>query len=178
MKDLIIAKIYAKSLYELGKEQDVDVVGDLTKFNEVVNVSNDLENVLFLDVFTTEEKINVFSAFSEKLSLSSLVSNTIKYLVTEKRASVLHLIYKELIVLDDDARGFLRGSIEGSEDKLDDAAVTKIKEFIKNKLGKEAILEYKQNSNISAGFRVTVEDFQIDATLENQFEQLKNSILE
>lgn len=178
MKDKIIARVYANSLYELGKEQNIDVVGDLTKLTEVINASNDLENVLFLDVFTTEEKTNVFDAFREKLGLSPLVSNTVKYLIEEKRLNVLPLIFKELVVIDDAEKGFLRGSIEGSDENLDEAAVSKIKAFIKSKLGKEAVLEYKRNDNISAGYRVTVEDFQIDATLENQFEQLKNSILE
>jgi F-type H+-transporting ATPase subunit delta len=178
MRENEVAKIYASSLYELGSEQNVDVIGDMTKFTEVVNASNDLENVLFLDIFTTEEKTNVFSAFSEKLSLAPLVSNTVKYLIVEKRMNILPLIFKELIVIDDAAKGFLRGSIEGSDKSLDEASVNKIKEFIKNKLGKEAVLEYKTNEKISAGYRVTVEDFQIDATLENQFEQLKSAILD
>jgi F-type H+-transporting ATPase subunit delta len=178
MKDKIIAKVYAASLYELGKEQDINVVEDLTKLTEVINASNDLENVLFLEVFTTEEKLDVFSDFSKKLNLSSLVSNTVKFLIQEKRLNVLPLIFMELIVIDDAAKGFLRGSIEGSEDSIDDAAVAKIKDFLKNKLGKEAILDYKKNEKISAGYRITVEDFQIDASLENQFEQLKNTILE
>ena len=51
MKEQNTARIYAKSFLELGKDNNINIAEELTKFNEVINSSNDLENVLFLDVF-------------------------------------------------------------------------------------------------------------------------------
>ena len=56
MKDKIIAKVYAKTFTELAKDNNVDIAKELTSLQEVINASNDLENVLFLEVFTEEEK--------------------------------------------------------------------------------------------------------------------------
>ena len=59
MKDKNVAKAYAKAIYNLGKESNLDVAKELTTLTEVVNENNNLENVMFLDVFTAEEKIAV-----------------------------------------------------------------------------------------------------------------------
>jgi F-type H+-transporting ATPase subunit delta len=179
MKDKIIAKIYAQTFIELAKDNNFEIATELTKVTEVINVSNELENVLFLDVFTTEEKINVFSDVAAKISLNSILINAIKYLINEKRIALLPLIYKEVIVIDDYEKGFLRGTIEGNDESISDAHKAKLIAAMKKEIGsKETILEYKQNSEITAGFKVTVGDLQLDATVDNQLNSFRDSVLE
>ena len=100
MKDKNIAKVYATTFIELGKENDVNIAEQLINLTEVINTSNDLENVLFLDVFTVEEKEEVFTAIADKIKLASILTASIKYLIKEKRISLLPLITKEVIVID------------------------------------------------------------------------------
>ena len=38
-------------------------------------------------------------------------------------------------------------------------------------------VSYKKNENITAGFKVTVEDLQLDATVDNQLRHFKSSVL-
>jgi F-type H+-transporting ATPase subunit delta len=177
MKQQIIAKAYAKSIIELGEETKVDVTKDLVALTETINKSNDLENLMFTDVFTAEEKWNVLDAILTKLSSSQLTRNLIQFLIAEKRLGLLPLIFKDVVVIDDHKKGFLRGTIEGNEDQVPESMKNQLKEYLKNKLGKEAILSYTKNNQISAGFRVTVEDLQLDATLENQLEKFKENVL-
>ena len=177
MKEAIVSRAYAQSFYELGKEQNVDVADELTRLNVTINSSNDLENVLFIDVFTVEEKEAVANAVMDKLGISTLSKNIVNFLLTEKRMGIFPLIFKELIVLDDHAKGFLRGVVEGREDSIDSEFLTNLKSYLKSKLGKEAELEYKKTDKITAGYRVTVEDLQLDASLDNQLNQLRNEIL-
>lgn len=177
MKEQSVAKVYARSLLELGDEKGVKLADELIKLTEVINKSNELENVLFLDVFTLEEKKVVFADVANKLSLSQLTSEAIKYLIDEKRIGILPLIVKEVVVIDDDRKGFMKGTIEGNGTDIDPEFKKKIEGFLKNKLGREPHLEYVQNPNLSAGYKVTVEDLQLDASLDNQLEQFKQSIL-
>lgn len=177
MKEQSIAKVYAKSLLELGDDKNIKIADELIKLTEVINKSNELENVLFLDVFTLEEKKAVFAEVATKLTLSALTTEAVKYLIDEKRIGILPLIVKEVVVIDDDRKGFMRGTIEGSDAQIDENFKNKITNFLKNKLGREPQLNYVQNSNISAGYKVTVEDLQLDASLDNQLEQFKQSIL-
>lgn len=177
MKEQAVARVYAKSLLELGDEKNVKIADELTKLTEVINKSNDLENVMFLDLFTLEEKKVVFLEVAKKLHLSQITTETVKYLIDEKRIGILPLIFKEIIVMDDERKGFMKGTIEGTEVDVDPAFKAKIESFLKKKFGREPHLDYVQNNKISAGYKVTVEDLQLDASLDNQLEQFKQSIL-
>lgn len=177
MKESIVARAYAQSIYQLGEENNIKVTDELTKLTETINESNDLETVLFLDVFTIEEKQSVMNAVMDKLQLSKLVKNVISFLIQEKRIGIMPLIFKEVVVIDDHKKGFMRGTIEGREDSVDEAFEKKIYSFLKEKLGTEPILTYKKNEKVTAGYRVTVEDLQLDATIDNQLNKLKSEIL-
>ena len=135
MKDKNIAKVYAQTFIELGKEKSEDVAKELTTLTETINASNDLENVLFLDVFTNEEKSDVFTVIAEKINLSQVMISSIKYLIEEKRINLLPLIIKEVIVIDDAEKGFLKGIVEGSEDSISDAYKEKLVNVLKKELG-------------------------------------------
>lgn len=177
MKEALVARAYAQSIYQLGEEQNVDVTSEMTKLTEVINENNDLETVMFLDVFTIEEKQAVMNDVLSKLGLSKLVNNVISFLMEEKRLNILPLIFKEMVVLDDHKKGFMRGVIEGREEQLDKAFEEKIHAFLTEKLGTKPVLKYVKNEKVTAGYRVTVEDLQLDATLDNQLKQLKSEIL-
>lgn len=177
MKEQSVAKVYAKSLLELGDEKNVKLADELVKLTEVINASNQLENVLFLEVFTLDEKKAVFTEIASKLGLSPLTVTAVQYLIDEKRIGLLPLIVKEVVVIDDDRRGFIKGTIEGTDVAIDENFKNKITEFLKKKLGRAPHLDYVQNTNLSAGYKVTVEDLQLDASLDNQLEKFKQSIL-
>jgi F-type H+-transporting ATPase subunit delta len=177
VKEQIVAKAYAQSIVELGVELKLDLVSELTKLTETINKSNDLETLLFLDVFTAEEKLSVLNEVMKKMGLSQVTQNFMQYLIQEKRIGLMPMIFKDVIVIDDHNKGFLRGTIEGSEESIPADVKEKLKSYLKTKLGREPILEYKKNNNVSAGYRVTVEDLQLDASLENQLEKFKDSVL-
>jgi F-type H+-transporting ATPase subunit delta len=178
MKNKNIAKVYATTFVELGKENKIDVAKELIGLTEVINSSNDLENVLFLDVFTNEEKLDVFGAIAEKISLSKILTASINYIIAEKRISLLPLIIKEVIVIDDHEKGFLKGTIEGSDDNISDEYKNKLVSALKKELGNiEPVLEYVKNSDITAGYKVTVGDLQLDATIDNQLKSFRDSVL-
>ena len=177
MKEQIVAKAYAQSLIELAKEANVDAAKELTDLNVLINKNNDLENLLFLDVFTIEEKEEVLKEILSKLGLSSIVKNFVNFLVNEKRIGIFPLIFKEVIVIDDHNKGFLRGTIEGSDSDVTPEFKTKMVTYLKEKLGITTELTYVKNDDITAGYRVTVEDLQLDASLDNQLNKFKDSVL-
>ena len=133
MKEQIIAKAYAQSLVELSDELKLDLAGELTKLNEAINQSNDLETLLFLDVFTGEEKASVLDAVMGKLNLSQVTKNFMQFLIQEKRIGLLPMIFKNVIVIDDHRKGFLRGTIEGNEESIPADVKNKLKAYLQQK---------------------------------------------
>lgn len=177
MKEQVIAKAYAKSIVSLGKDSNTNVADELTSFTELINKSDDLENVLFMDVFTPEEKMGVLSTVLDKSGHSPLISNFLKFLMEEKRFGIFPMIFKEVIVIDDHNKGFMKGVIQGSASEVNEEFATKMTKYLKEKLGKEVQLTYEQSDSVTAGYRVTVEDLQVDASLDKQLDEFKHSIL-
>lgn len=177
MKEQTISRSYAKAIYLLGKENNVDAAAELTKLTEVINAANELETLLFIDVFTPEEKTSVIKEVFSKLGTNNLVCNFVYFLINEKRMNLLPLVYKELIILDDHDKGFLRGVIEGRADSVDSEFEAKMVKYLEGKIGSKTKLSYQKNEDITAGFRVTVEDLQVDASINYQLDKLKTSIL-
>lgn len=177
MKEQNTAKIYANSFLDLASENNIDLANELTKLTEVINASNDLENVLFLDVFTNGEKLAVLEDITAKIGTPKLVHQMVSYLVNEKRMGLFPLIFKEVIVIDDERKGFLRGTIFGSGDSISDAEKNQLAAEVKKALGKNAELSYEKSDKVSAGYRVMVEDLQLDATIDNQLNRFKESVM-
>jgi F-type H+-transporting ATPase subunit delta len=177
MKAEKIAKAYACALIELCNEKNKNLISEITYFSEMINKVTELENVLFLDVFTLEEKLIVLNEVMIKLSLSDVAKDFLEFLVVEKRLGMFPQIFKELIVIEDDKKGFLKGNIESSDTEIDQKDLNMIKDYLKSKLNKEIELTHIKSEKFSTGYRVTVGDLQLDATLENQLEKLKIELL-
>jgi F0F1-type ATP synthase delta subunit len=75
------------------------------------------------------------------------------------------------------ADGFITGVVEGSEKEPNHEIIEKLKLHIEKELKQIAKLDYKQNKNITTGYKITCGDLQLDATLENQFDRLRKEIL-
>ena len=71
----------------------------------------------------------------------------------------------------------MRGTIEGAADSADEATVSKVKAYLKEKLGVSPELNYVKNEAITAGVRITVEDYQLDASIDKQLKDFKDSII-
>lgn len=174
MKNKLVAQVYATTF--LGVDKDQKMIEELEKFMQVLNSSNDLENVFFLEVFKREEKSAVFKGISEKMGFSSLFNNFISYLIDEKRINLVPIIYKEVIIAGEASKGVIKGTIEGKNDAVDQGILDKIKSFVETKIGQKTTLSYQQNKNVSAGFKITVGDYMLDATLDNQLDQFKRQV--
>jgi F-type H+-transporting ATPase subunit delta len=178
MKDQNTAKVYAKALIEIAKEKNIKIAEEILTLTEVINSSNDLENILFLDVFTNDEKIAVIGDIAKAIKLSREVSESLNFLIQEKRINLLPLISKEIIVMDDEEKGFLNGMIQGSTDTISDEEKAKLVNEMKKFVGnKEMKFKYEKNEELTAGYRLTVNDMQLDATVDTQLEKFKNSVL-
>jgi F-type H+-transporting ATPase subunit delta len=177
MKEKQIARSYAKTITELGQELNVDVAEELTLLTSMINENNNLETLLFMDVFTIDEKQDVLDQVMSKLKLSPIVVNFMKFLLQQKRVSLFPIIFKDVIVLDDEAKGFMRGTIEGVLDDVDAKFSEKMTKFLSEKIGKDIKLRYEKNKEMTAGYRVTVGDLQLDASLDNQLNKFKETVL-
>lgn len=178
MKDENISRAYAQALYQLGKEKGVDVAKEITDINESIRLCSDLENLIFLEIFTPEEKLNVVNEVMNRLEVSEVVKKFVQFLIQEKRVNLIPLIYKDLVVIDDHEKGFLRGVVEGGDETITEEFKQRIESFLKSELENKNInLQYSKTNQVTAGYKITVDDLQVDASLESQLNDLKHKVL-
>ena len=177
MNESQISKAYAKAITQIAESENVNLTSELTTFSEMIASSNNLESLLHLDVFTAEERLSVLDEIFKKNSYSNLVKNFIKFLIQEKRFNLFSMIFKEVIIKEDFKMGFITGVIEGSDEEPNLELLDQIKEYIEKSIGLKTKVTYKHNNEITAGYKATVGDLQIDATLENQLKKFKEETL-
>jgi len=172
-----ISKAYANAISQIADESKINFADEITKFSELISNSNELENLLFLDVFTIDERLIILDEIFKKQTFSSVLVNFIKFLITEKRFSLFNTIFKEIIIKEDLKLGFVSGMVQGSDDVPNEKLINEIKTYLEKKLGLKTKIQYSVNKNITAGYKATVGDLQVDATLENQLQKFKQEIL-
>ena len=172
-----IAKAYAGAITQIANESGINLSNEITTFSELIASSNDLENLLYLDVFTSEERMEVLSNIFGKVDFSDVFKNFINFLITEKRFDIFNLVFKEVILREDFKMGFVTGMVEGCDDEPNEDLVNQIKGYLESKIGLKTKIKYVKNENITAGYKATVGDLQIDATLENQLKKFKEEVI-
>ncbi len=155
-----------------------DFLKELEHFVELLNKSSDLETILFHPLFRLDEKKPILLDVVEKSNYSKLFSEFLVFLLDEKRLGLIPQIYKELIVIEDEEKGFLKGTIEGHEDQIDQDKLLKVVSWLKQKLKISPVLNYEKNPQITAGYKVTVGDFQLDVSLDHQLDEFVKTILQ
>ncbi len=173
-----LSRIYALSMFQLGKELGVDIVSEMVTFNELLRVSNDLENLLFLEVFSLDEKHMVLSDLIQiEEKFSPLFCNFLFFLLQERRIGKLLTIFQELVVLDDEQKGFITGVIEGRDEQISPELQKQILDYLREKLQLTPKLHYQQNLAITAGYKITAGNYQIDSRVDRQLTRMKEQIL-
>ncbi len=171
MKEKQVAKIYAHAIKELKQ----GITSEFASFMELLNSSSDFENVMFLQNFQRQEKQKVLEDVMEKANFYKELKGVLNFLLAENRFSIAHMIYAELVMLEDLEKGFVKGLAEGPDAQPNAELVEKAKAIIGEKIGKKIEIQYKQNKDLTAGLKMTVGDYQLDGTLDHQLEQFEKT---
>tara|TARA_B110000305_G_scaffold53399_1_gene58683 strand:+ start:337 stop:870 length:534 start_codon:yes stop_codon:yes gene_type:complete len=175
MKSTKAASRYAKALLELAIDQKkIDsILGDMVFLLEVSSESKDFELLVNSPLVKSDKKIEIFQLIFEQFEKESM--DFIKLITNNRRESMLPAIAASFDMLVKDHRGIVPVTIITAS-KMDsetrDALLTKIKSSVKGELE----LTERIDESLIGGFLVEMGDIQIDATVLNQFNNLKQRL--
>jgi F-type H+-transporting ATPase subunit delta len=170
-----IAKLYARAYVEVSESQLVNFFSEFSLLNDLLNVSSDLENVLFMHVFTSEEKLGIVNDLLAKLNVSATTKKFIDFLIKENRITLFPQIFKEIVVYDDHRKGFIKVDVQGSDNQLSAEVEKDIVKFLTEKLHQQPQIKYTQHQEILAGYHIAAGDISLNATVEFQLEEFKKT---
>ncbi|SOU85874.1 ATP synthase F1 subunit delta [Tenacibaculum dicentrarchi] len=164
---------YAKAILNLAKETNKDsLVNDNMKLiASTIAESSDLNRMLKSPVVKANDKKTVLVAlFGDKVD--AIITNLFNLLEENKRMIMLEAIAKQYSIIYDAYKGIQVAKVTTAvvlTKELED----KIQAKIVSLTGNSASIENIVNPNILGGFILRVGDVQYDASISNQFKELR-----
>ena len=171
-----IAAVYARSLFEVAKEQDkLDTVRDqLGEFADALSETRELQVFFFSPYFSTQEKEDGLER--AVTGTDPAVLNFLKLLIEKHRMPVLFRIRAEYDRLWEDENKLLPVEIT-SAIELDKDIVKQLGDRISDQTGRKVELSSRVEPDILGGIVVQVGNAVLDASIRNRLEQLRKQVV-
>jgi F-type H+-transporting ATPase subunit delta len=171
-----IAAVYARSLFEVAKDQDkLDVVRDqLGAFADALSETRELQVFFFSPYFSTQEKEDGLER--AVTDADPVVLNFLKLLIEKHRMPVLFRIRAEYDGLWEDENKLLPVEIT-SAIELDKDIVKQLGDRISEQTGRKVELSSRVEPDILGGIVVQVGNAVLDASVRNRLDQLRRQVV-
>ncbi len=170
-----IASVYARSLFEVAKEQDkLDKVRDeIGEFADALDKSRELQVFLFSPYFSTREKSEGLDKAISGADETTV--NFLKLLIEKHRMPVLFRVRAELDVLWEEENRLLPVTVTSAVE-LPKATVKQIGDRIAEQTDRKVDLSSKVDPDILGGIVVRVGNSVLDASIRNRLETLRKQV--
>ncbi len=178
MKQIILAKRYARAIFTLGKENDtVDAYAET--LNTIADLFDDPEldvaETLLNPLYPLEARHKVMTGIAEAAGADELMIAFLNLLVERKRIDVLREVAAQVRGMLDLEKNISHGRVT-SAIELDDALLGKIRAKLENITDNQVILETQVDPSIIGGMIARVGDLVLDGSIRTQLNGLKQSI--
>lgn len=177
MKNLTIARRYAKALLIIGKEDgQAEAYGkELDGFAKLMAKEKELEQAICNPLYGASGRKNVLEAVIGKVGISKIVGSFLLLLFDKGRFDVLSDINEFYQKLADELKGVLRASLV-SASKLSSETVEKIRTTLSKRTGKDIILQVEQDPSLIGGIVSRIGDLVLDGSIKSQLLNMRESL--
>lgn len=173
MSQEIVAKRYAKALFETAHEQNVvsDVQEQLKVIAYLLETEVDFRKFLEHPKIDNEQKVAVFkNAFGDKLS--SIVLNTIQMLVSKGRETIIPDLVQYYISIANEATNQASAKVYTAQE-LSEQDCESIAQTFSKLTGKKIQVEPIVDRKVLGGLRVLIGDRLYDGSLSSKLSNLQ-----
>jgi F-type H+-transporting ATPase subunit delta len=177
VKNLAIARRYAKALLLIGKEdgQTEQYRKELDGVANIMAQQKELADTVANPLYNLEERQKVFQAIIDKLKLSKVMSSFLMLLFEKGRVSFIISINEFFQKLADELKGVASASLV-SATELSAEAIEKIRSALSKKTGKEIVLEVEQDPGLIGGIVTKIGDLVLDGSIKTQLLNMRESL--
>lgn len=177
MRNLAIARRYAKALLLIGKEdgQAETYKEELAGVAGVIAQHEALGRTLNNPLYDAAGRKEVLKALIEKLQLSKVMSSFLLLVFDKGRINFLGNINEFYQKLADELKGIARASLV-SATELSSETVEKIRDALSKKTGRNIILEVEQDPGLIGGIITRIGDLVLDGSVKTQLLNMRESL--
>ncbi|RJQ56563.1 MAG: ATP synthase F1 subunit delta [Desulfobacteraceae bacterium] len=177
MKNLAIARRYAKALLIIAKEDNQAEIyrEELDGFSKLLTKQKILEGTLTNPLYDAESRRKVLKATLQKLNLSKVMRSFLMLLFDKGRIGFIHTINTHYQTLADELKGIARAELIAAS-PLSEESVEKIRKRLSNMTGKDVVLSLVQDPRLIGGVVTKIGDLVIDGSIRTQLINMKESL--
>jgi F-type H+-transporting ATPase subunit delta len=170
-----IAQVYARSLFEVAKEQSkLDVIKEqLGQFADALDGTRELSIYFFSPYFSTKEKVEGLGRLLD--GVDPVFENFLELLIENHRMPVIFRVRREYDALWEQENQLLPVTVTSAV-ALDDATVKSIGDAIGRQTGQQVELTANVDPDVLGGLIVRVGNSILDASIRNRLENLRRSV--
>jgi F-type H+-transporting ATPase subunit delta len=176
VKQIILARRYAKALFAVGKED-----GKFEEYSEALQgmaqlyADTDLADSLTNPLYPIDVREKVMEGVVASIGVDKIMSNFLNLLVEKKRADVLPDIAEEFQIMVDEEKNISHGSVVSAVE-LSKKLQAKVQATLEKLTGKTVELTTSVDPSIIGGVIAKVGDLELDGSIRTQLAGLKDSI--
>ncbi|MEJ2657768.1 MAG: ATP synthase F1 subunit delta [Desulfobacterales bacterium] len=177
MKNLTIARRYAKALLIIGKEDgQAETYGkELDEFAKMISKEKELAQAIVNPLYGASGRKKVLETVVGKVGASKVVSSFLLLLFDKGRFEFLSDINDFYQKLADELKGVLRASLV-SASELSSETVEKIRTTLSKRTGKDIILQVEQDPGLIGGIVSRIGDLVLDGSIKSQLLNMRESL--
>ena len=176
MRDIRVAKPYARALYDAALEQNVlaSIIADIDKLRELIEQSEEFTQLIHSPVLSPQFKSETFQALFAD-AMQPLTINFFKLLALKQRERSLIAIMDVFSAIVDEAAGLLVAKVTTAV-PITSAQEERLIAQLSAYSGKQVRLETTTDAQIQGGFIVQLDDTVFDASVASQLQRLKQQL--
>ena len=177
MKNLTIARRYAKALLIIGKEDgQAETYGkELDGFTKMMSEKKELAQAIVNPIYGASGRKKVLETVVGKVGVSKVVASFLLLLFDKGRIDFLSDINSFYQKLADELKGVLRASLV-SASALSSETVEKIRTTLSKRTGKDIILQVEQDPGLIGGIVTRIGDLVLDGSIRTQLLNMRESL--
>jgi F-type H+-transporting ATPase subunit delta len=170
-----IARVYARSLFEVAQERDLlDVIREqLGQFVDALNENRELATFFFSPYFSSKEKKEALQRTLD--GAEEIFTSFLELLIEEHRMPAIFRIRERYEALWDEVKRLLPVEITSAVE-LDEETVGAIGDRIREQTGQNVELSSHVDSAILGGIVLRVGNSILDASIRNRLNQLRKQV--
>jgi F-type H+-transporting ATPase subunit delta len=177
VKNLAIARRYAKALLLIGKEDgQIDTYREeLGAFANLIEQEKSLRQVLVNPLYNSDGRKKVLMRVLDHLKLSRSMTSFLLFLFDKGRIGFLGSINDSFQKFADELKGVARANLV-SATELSSDTIDKIRSALSRRTGKDIILEVEQDPELIGGIVTRIGDLVLDGSVRTQLLNMRESL--
>jgi F-type H+-transporting ATPase subunit delta len=177
VKNLAVARRYAKALLLIGKEdrQAETYRAELDGFARLIAKDTKLEQVITNPLYDAAGRKRVLQVIIAKMNLSKIMTSFLMLLFDKGRIGFIININEFYNKLADELKGVARASLVSAVE-LSTETVEKIRTTLSKRTGKDIILEAEQDPGLIGGIVTRIGDLVLDGSIKTQLLNMRESL--